>query len=67
MEWAQPIFRDRNVAITWKEASNILSRPSAYDHEPLAVVLPVKPKAGEVYLFKATSDAKKSKLHRISY
>ena len=65
MECAQPIFRNRNVAITWKEASNILSRPSAY--EPLAVVPPVKPKAGEVYLFKATSDAKKSKLHRISY
>ena len=57
MENAEPIFRDRNTAITWKEASDILSRPSSYKQ---AAVPPVKAKAGEVYLFQATSDARKS-------
>ena len=64
MENAEPIFRDRNTAIPWKEASDILSSPSSYRQ---AAVLPVKPKAGEVYLFQATSEARKSKIHVISH
>ena len=53
---AQPIFPARNEAIGWEEAYDILWS----QHQCLCCNLPpVKPRAGEVFLFSATKASKK--------
>ena len=56
---AQPIFSARNEAIGWEEAYDILQSQYQYSccNSP-----PVKPRAGESFLFSATEASKRSKL-----
>ena len=56
---AQPIFSARNEAIGWEEAYDILQSQHQYSccNSP-----PVKPRAGEGFLFSATEASKRSKL-----
>ena len=56
---AEPIFSARNQAIDWEEAYDILQSQHKYSCCNLP---PVKPKAGEVFLFLATEDSKKVRL-----
>ena len=58
----QPIFRDKNQAIGWEEAFDILQSQHQY---PCSDLPPVKPK-GEVFSFAATEASKRSKFVDIS-
>ena len=61
----QPIFRDKNQAIGWEEAFDILHGQSQHQY-PCSDLPPVKPKGGEVFLFAATEASKRSKFADIS-
>ena len=60
----QPIFRDKNQAIGWEEAFDILHGQSQHQY-PCSDLPPVKP-IGEVFLFAATEASKRSKFADIS-
>ena len=55
---SQAIFSDRNQAISWEEAYDILQSQHKYSCCNLP---PVKPKAGKVFLFSAKEISKRSK------
>ena len=55
---AKPILTEKLKPIDWKEAYEILKHSA---EDLCSKVPPVKPKAGEVFVFSATEDSKSSK------
>ena len=61
----KPVFLERKAAINWQEAYDIL-QCKVESLQRCSEIPPVKPKSGEVYLFCATDDKRKSKLRSYS-
>jgi len=61
----KPVLSERKAAIIWQEAYDIL-QCEVESLERCSEIPPVKPKSGEVYLFCATDDKRKSKLRSYS-
>ena len=59
---AEPIFSARNEAIGWEEAYDILQSQHQYT---CCNFPPVKPRAGEVFLFSASEASKRSKFVKL--
>ena len=62
---AQPIFTNERDSLTWEKAYNILrSQEGSYVK---CNVPPVRPKSGEVFLYRALDAIKRSKFECISF